>query len=312
MRVVSSYILKGPSQAILSAAVPAALSIVAPFLLKLLLIYFAAVTIALVTLRLGSKKGFIVLLAACVAAYIAAAVIQLGSLAKLDLWNAVLLWIVTWAAASVLYLTRSLAITLEFIALVSLIPVAIFFIVVDQPRELSRQLLEPMRQVLVEAGFSTQQVDDTMRPVIDILPGSIVAYTALGIIISLFIARSWQARLYNPGGWQQEFRMLRLNVRAAIAIMVLFVVLMFAPALNDHFALMLENSSVVIGMVVVVFGLAIIHGLVASHERSGFWLGGAYVFLFLFSKIAAPVFMVLALSDVWVNYRQRFSGQKKS
>jgi hypothetical protein len=86
---------------------------------------------------------------------------------------------------------------------------------------------------------------------------------------------------------------------------------MFVSALNEQLALMLENCSVVIGMIVVVFGLSIVHGLVASHERSGFWLGGVYVFLFLLTKIVAPVLMVLALSDVWVDYRQRFSGSKK-
>ena len=313
MRAVASYILKGPSQAVLSASVPAAFSVAAPFLLKLLLIYFTAAVIALVCLRLGAKKGLIILLAASAAALVAAAVIELGSLAKLDLWNAVLLWGVTWATASMLYLTRSLALTLEFLALVSLAPVVIFFMVVDQPRELSRQLLEPMRQVLVDpaAGFTPQQVEEMMGPVIDILPGSIVAYTVLGIIISLFIARSWQAGLFNPGAWQQEFRLLRLNTKAAIATMILFIALMFVSALNEQLALMLENCSVVIGMIVVVFGLSIVHGLVASHERSGFWLGGVYVFLFLLTKIVAPVLMVLALSDVWVDYRQRFSGSKK-
>jgi len=307
MRIVASYILKGPLHASLAAAVPAMLSISAPFLLKLMLIYFSAMTISLVSLRLGPKKGVSILLAAVATALIVSQVLQVSNLARLDLWNAIYLWALAWLAASVLFFTRSLSLALEAIGFVSVIPIVVYFAIVDEPIEFGLLLLEPMRLLLSspESGLAPQQVSEMLRSAASLLAGSVVAYTALGVILSLFVARSWQANLFSPGAWAQEFRSLRLSRNEGWVTIVLIAILMFSSQLGEPLGLVLVNISVIIALVYVIFGLAVIHGVIANSQSSGYWLGGIYILLILLSKVVAPLLMLLALSDVWVNYRAR-------
>ncbi len=46
---------------------------------------------------------------------------------------------------------------------------------------------------------------------------------------------------------------------------------------------------------------------IASSQSSGYWLGGLYLLLVLLSKVMAPLLMMLALTDIWVNYRARLA-----
>ncbi len=311
MRILASYILKGPLQASLSAAIPAVLSINAPFLLKLILIYFSAIVVALVSLHLGAKKGLSILLTAVIAALVVAEVLQINDLARLDLWNAIYLWALAWLAACVLYSTRSLALALEIIGLVSVIPIMFFFAMVDEPIEFGLRLMEPMRPLLSgpDSAMTPQQVNDALRWAATRLAGSVVAFTALGVIISLFIARSWQARMFKPGGWQQEFRNLRLSRNEGLVAIVAILALIFSSQLGQPLGLVLVNINVIIVLVYVIFGLAVVHGVIASSQSSSIWLAGVYVLLVLLNKVVAPLLIVLAISDIWVNYRARFENK---
>ena len=309
MRTIASYILKGPIQAVLSAAVPAAVSVSAPFLLKLILIYFSGIAIALVSLRLGARKGLTVLLVAALAALLAGQLIALSEQARLDLWNSVYLWTLLWLAASVLQATRSLALALETIGLVAIVTIAVFFLLVDQPVQMGMQLLEPMGRLLRDpaSGLSSQEVTEMMLSAATILAGSVVAYTAFGAVICLLIARAWQARLFNPGGLQMEFRALRLGRNVGLFTILVIVGLMFARHLGEPLSLILMNASIVIGMLYVIVGLGVAHGLMAQKDSSGFWLVGLYALLIILSQVVAPMLMILALTDIWVDYRARFA-----
>ena len=48
-------------------------------------------------------------------------------------------------------------------------------------------------------------------------------------------------------------------------------------------------------------------GLIALKDSSGFWLVGLYALLIILSQIIAPMLMILALTDIWVDYRTRFA-----
>ena len=309
MRTIASYILKGPIQAVLSAAVPAAVSVSAPFLLKLLLIYFSGIVIALVSLRLGARKGLTVLLAAALAALLTGQLLPLSEQARLDLWNSVYLWALLWLAASILQASRSLILALEAIGLVAIVTIVVFFLLVDQPVQMGMQLLEPMGRLLRDpaSGLSSQEVTEMMLSAATILAGSVVAYTAFGAVICLLIARAWQARLFNPGGLQMEFRALRLGRNVGLFTIVVIVGLMFTRHLGEPLSLILMNASIVMGMLYVIVGLGVAHGLMAQKDSSGFWLVGLYALLIILSQIVAPMLMILALTDIWVDYRTRFA-----
>ena len=312
MRVIASYILKGPLQAILAATVPAILSVSAPLLLKMLLVYFSGIALALVSLRLGAKKGLAVLLVVTIATLATGQVLELDFYARLDLWNTVYMWALVWLAASIWYSSRSLPLMLEVTGLISILTVMIYFVAVDNPYQAGLDFLQPISQALnqPEAGLSSEEltrINAMLQWVATMLAGSIVAYTALGAIITLFVARSWQAKLFNPGGWQQEFRALRLGRHTGIITIALIVGMVFSRHLGESTGLILINISVIIGLIYVIVGLGIAHALLALKDSSGFWLVGLYALLILLSQLVAPLLMALALTDIWVDYRARFA-----
>ncbi len=309
MRAIASYILKGPLQAGLSAAVPAAISVGAPFVLKLLLIYFSGIVVALVSLRLGGRKGLIILAAAVLAALLTGQLLGLKEIAQLDLWSAVFFWALLWLAASVLQVSRSLSLAFETIGFVAISMLVAFYLLVDDSVKLGLQLLEPVGSLLRQpgSGISSQEVDSVLLSFAKLLPGSIVTYTTVGVIICLLVARSWQARIFNPGGLQQEFRALRMGKKAGLFAMLVIVGLMFSHNLGESWVLMLMNISMVLGLVFVIVGLGLAHALIAMRNNSGFWLVGLYVSLIVLGQLVAPLLMMLSLTDIWFDYRTRFA-----
>lgn len=307
MQAVASYILKGSTQAILSAAVPAVLSLAAPFLLKLLLIYFSGIVVALVTLRMGAKQGFSVLLISVVATILAAQFLELNNASGLDLWNTIYLWVLVFVGASVLQASRSLVLMLESIGLIAVLTILAFFVLVDDPKQVCLQLLEPIGEVLnrPDSGMTPTEVTEIINSAAKLLVGSVMVYTVLGVLTCVFVARSWQAKLYNPGGFRQEFMSMRFGRKVGLLSIVLLVFLMLSGTMTELLGLMLMNISMVVALLFVVVGLSVSHGLVALRENKGFWLTGLYAMLIMLSKVVTPLLMTLALSDIWMDYRTR-------
>ena len=308
MRVVASYVLKGSVQAILSAAVPAVLSLSAPFLLKLMLIYFSGIVIALVTLRMSPRQGFLVLFVSVVSTILAAQFFGLNNAGGLDLWNTLYLWVLIWLAASVLQTSRSLVLTLEAVGLMAVLTIIAFFVLVNDPIQLNMQLLQPVGVVLnhPDSGLSPAEVTNIISSAAKLLAGSVVTYTVFGVVVCLFYARSWQAKLFNPGGFKQEFMSMRFGQQVGLISIVLMLSLMLSSVIGQQASLMLMNVSMVFAFLFVIAGLSVAHGLVAQYENKTFLLVGLYALLIMLSKIMAPLLMTLALSDIWVDYRTRF------
>ncbi|NOY67404.1 MAG: hypothetical protein GXP13_08345 [Gammaproteobacteria bacterium] len=308
MRAIASYILKGMLQAILSASVPAVLSLSAPFMLKLLLIYFSGIVVALITLRMGPRQGFTVLFVSVIATVLAAQFMGLNNASGLDLWNTIYLWVLVWLGASVLQTSRSLVLMLEVVGLMGMLTILAFFVLVDNPIQTNMKLLQPIGVVLnhPDSGMNPTEVTTMINSAAKLLAGSVVTYTVLGVMICVFVARSWQAKLFNPGGFREEFITMRFGQKMGFLAIGLIVALTFSGALGQQISLMLMNISMVLGLLFVVAGLSVTHGLVALRENKGFWLVGIYALLIILSKIMAPFLMTLALSDIWADYRSRF------
>jgi len=312
MRIVASYILKGPVQAILSALVPAVLSISAPFILKLLLIYFCGAAIALVSLAITPARGLMVLLLAITALLLGSQLLGLDSQAMLDIWNSVYLWSSVWIAASLLQILRSLAISLQALGMLAIASITVFYLTVEEPVKLCRELLEPFRQILLQsqAGNGVKDLDVILHEAARILPGSLLTFTVLGAMFSLLIARSWQARLYHPGALQREFQSLRFSKNMGLFMLVLIVALIFSQSLGDQVKLILANSIIVFGLLYAFAGLAIVHSVLGTNDKARFYLIGVYVLLIVQSAIMIPILMTVALTDTWLDYRGRIAAKR--
>jgi hypothetical protein len=138
---------------------------------------------------------------------------------------------------------------------------------------------------------------ELIRPV---LVASTAVTVQLFSVLALVLARYWQAALYNPGGFGREFRALKLPKQT---MAVLVAVMVVAPFIGPQFIVLASASS----LVLVLAGIALMHGLVAQGRLAGFWLVGMYVTLPLIMQLIYPLLVVLAIVDSLIDFRGRKS-----
>jgi len=138
---------------------------------------------------------------------------------------------------------------------------------------------------------------ELIRPV---LVASTAVTVQLFSVLALMLARYWQAALYNPGGFGREFRELKLPKQT---MAVLVAVMVVAPFIGPQFIILASASS----LVLVLAGIALMHGLVAQGRLAGFWLVGMYVTLPLIMQLIYPLLVVLAIVDSLIDFRGRKS-----
>ncbi len=114
---------------------------------------------------------------------------------------------------------------------------------------------------------------------------------------SVFLARHWQARLYNPGGFQQEFHQLRFGKGLSVVVLVAATAAMLLNvALLSHIAMVLLAA-------VMFQGLAVMHSVVKNRGMSRAWLVGVYTLLLL--PHTSALLGALGLADNWLDIRNR-------
>lgn len=130
-----------------------------------------------------------------------------------------------------------------------------------------------------------------------VIVGLLSALLQLLSIVSLMLGRYWQAMLYNPGGFAQEFQALRLSPLAA----GLLLAGTLAWLLDYHLVVLAPICSVPL----IFASLALVHGLVALGRVARFWLVGLYVVLVLLLQVVYPLLAVVAFVDSLFDFRGR-------
>lgn len=131
-----------------------------------------------------------------------------------------------------------------------------------------------------------------------VLTGLLAALLQMLALLSLMLARYWQAQLYNPGGFGREFRELRFP---PLQGMLLLVGVLLGPNLGAGMAMLTPLCTVPL----VFASLALVHGLVAQGRLGRFWLFGLYAALVLFLQLIYPLLAVLAIFDSLFDFRGR-------
>ena len=220
---------------------------------------------------------------------------------------AVVSWLPVLLAASVLRATVSLAFgILVPVVLGALLVLGIFLFHPDPAASGLEvlQLLVPEARVVGETqmGISKADYDAFMQQASHAVTGMMGIGLALNVLLSLFIARWWQAALYNPGGFQVEFHSLRIGQKVAtIGLSVLLAAALLQTTLMYSLA----------AVVVVLFlfqGLAIVHALVKQRRLKWGWLAGLYVFMVFASVQMSLTLATLGVADSWLDFRKRFAG----
>jgi Predicted membrane protein (DUF2232) len=290
---LARFILKGQSQAALVAATMAILGLILPPVA-----WISAAAIVLVTLVNGPQRGLITtalaLIGTALFAYLIFATPQVAVAFVL------LVWLPAWLLAVILRQSVSLAYSLQILTVISLVAVAVIYMLYPNFGEFWREPLDNMVQQLAEQSdeFSLAELKQTEDWIIAFLPGLFASSILFGTAISLFLGRWWQAVFFNPGGFAKEFQSLNLGKISALVAITLMLV---AMATGSVFAIALVA---VVSVLYSIQALSLLHAMIRIRQLNAIWLFIVYLTMFFIPHLL--LLLILAgLADPWLDIRKR-------
>ena len=284
MRTLAEFIMRGRAQACLVALLGVLVPLIGP------------AAVGLVTLRKGSVEGALVALWASlpfVVSYFA------GQSSPFIAVMSILALANTLIVANVLRGTASWS-----LALVSDVCVAVGFVVVAGV--VFQTDLGVMMSDLTElfVSVSEQLEKDYVMPDTSGVLAWVAWMTAFSALLGVVVARWWQALLFNPGGFQQEFQGIRLESKVGLGCLLL-VILGFT--LLSEFQFWLQLASIPL----IVCGLSLLHYTAKVKKAGGYWLVLMYLGLFL-GPVMSGLLVALGAIDSVLNLRARLVADNQS
>ena len=291
---LARFILKGYSQAALVAASMAMLGLLLPPVA-----WLSGAAVALVTLVNGHRNGLLVTAIAGIGTAVLSGLIL--SIPELAIYYVLLVWLPVVMVAVVLRQTVSLALCLQLIAGVSLLGILVLYVFFPDFGEIWRSSLNMMADDLIANSNGTldkEQLQLVIDQVVSLLPGFFASSFMIGTMLSLYLARWWQAVIYNPGGFGKEFR--AINLGKATAFIALAIAITASLIKADIFNAML----LVVFALYLNQGVAVLHAVFAGKQFNAVWLFMIYLLMFFVPHIV--VLLALAgLADTWIDFRRR-------
>ena len=301
MRFLASLAMRGRSQAVMAAAVLAILALPLPPLSIL-----SAAVVALVTLRRGLQEGLLILGLSGVACSMLALLLFGQALPVLGF--VLLMWLPVWLLGGLLRLNRSLGATLTAALLFGLLVLGAQYLRSQSPVEAWHELLEPFIASLVEAQLIDQGVSQQLlETMAGWMPGSIAAGFVVQSMAALITARWWQAVLYNPGGFREEFHQLRLPRALAFVTLLVLLLNWFAQGvgLPTYLTMLLLTGW-------LIQGLSLVHAVRAGLDASVVWLVAMYAMLLFAMPYVVGALAIAGFADSWIDFRARLGSVNSS
>ena len=278
MRALADFVMKGRAQAVFAATLATG---------SVFLAWVGAAIVALVILRRGLSAGAYVLFWALLPAVVLAYWGDSGPLSAL---------LGTSLLAVVLRLSASWTMTLCAAVLSGLLTgLAIQLFGQGYIQEILHLLSDFVAQMQTQAETGSQAA--ISLPSATQIIGLLALSNALTVVLCLILSRWWQAVLYNPGGFAQEFQGFRIAPSVTLALLVIAVLVASLGADYRFWALIL-----IVPFIFAGFGLA--HAVVAKKQLGGNWLGVFYLCWFVLDPIKLAL-LIAVVADSWVNIRAR-------
>lgn len=297
MRLIAEFIMRGRAQAALVALLGNLVPLVSP------------ATVGLVTLRRSIPEGVLVLLWACLPSFIA---LYASDINQLIIGMSVVTVAGVLLAAETLKISvswsRALPVILACSALGTLLLSGIFAAHSQQLTDEVQQVMLSLQQQEVKAtgtvfhllmavtaqNLAVEQVSLTF------VLGFLSWLTGAQILSCLLLARWWQALLYNPGGFREEFHSLRLEQPLAIGLLLGIAACYLGSGDYAHWASLL-------GMPLLIAALGLGHFVAASLKLARFWLVLLYLGLVFLSPLSL-VLVGIGFLDSMMNFRARLTA----
>lgn len=278
MKPVAAFIMQGRWHPVLF--------VVATTLLPLLA-WLGGAALALVTLRRGGAEGALTLAGA--ATLLGVLFGAMGGNPLVSVLGLLEYWGPVFLLALVLRATVSLPLTVMAAAGMAALALLAWYAVVADPVAFWRGSLGP----LLEGEESAQLVES----VLPVLSGFWILGLWVLVTGSLVLARWWQAVLYNPGGFQQEFHALRLDWRLAGASLLIMLAATFT------------GPGVVYDLSLLVSGVFTLQALAVAHAvrvASG-WHWVLMVPVYVLLPFLFKLYALLGIADTWFDLRGRLA-----
>ncbi|MFU8787681.1 MAG: hypothetical protein ACNA7G_01550 [Methylobacter sp.] len=287
--------MRGRMQAIIVASTLALVSLVMPPVSIV-----SSASVALVTLRRGVTEGLVVL--ACSTTVAALLGFFLLGNYQFVLLYGVVLWVPVWLISIILREGRYLSLAVEIAVLLGVFGVVGFYLYDSNLASMWKAMLAQM----VPPNAPVEDVQHTLDTLSHYMTGIIAAASVFGLLFALFLGRWWQALLYNPGGFRQEFLSLKTHPRLAVGSVVVVII---ASLSSGVIAEVSWNVAILLFVLYTFTGTAVLHTVFASMKMGRFIVPMFYVTLFLIPHAMLPVALV-GLSDTWMNLRNKISNQQ--
>ena len=285
MRALAEIIMRGRAQACGVALFGWLLPLVSP------------ATIGLVSLRKDSSEGLIVTLWAVLpwlALYMASDVSPLIVLVPLAAL------VVIAAVANVLRSTASWQWALIATGLASALAAILFGVIASADVDLAvAKIAEFFAQISAQAEISDEL---NFAPDRTFVLGLVAWLIGSTVACGLFVARWWQALLFNPGGFQEEFHGFRLDKPVAVILIALVIAGVSLPIEYRPWVELLS-------LPLLIAGVAVVHSSVKLMGMGAHWLGLMYFGLFFIGP-TGTVLVGLGLIDSILNLRSRLAAFK--
>lgn len=298
MKAVATFIMQGGRQATIVVATMAILSLLMP---PLLIVSVASV--CLVTLRNGSAEGLRVLVGSTVATALIGYMLLGTSLVSFT--YLFIMWLPAYLVSMVLRDTGQLNKALEFLVVLGMLAVAGIYLTIDNPAQLWATGIQDIIKNLAEQQelpVTQAELQEGLEFWSQYITGVVVAGTLISLLMSLLLGRWWQGLLFNEGGFDKEFSHLRLLPRDGLVFALLIVLGML---LEGQFAEVIWNLDIQVLLLFFIVGVSVVHVVIKNRGGSRYLLGGFYIAVFFVPHLMLPL-VLIGLSDVWVDWRQRF------
>ena len=285
MRALAEFIMRGRAQACAVAFLGNLFPLISP------------ATVGLVSLKEGSQEGLVVLLWAALP-LIASYFFGQGSslLAVISGFSLVL----TLVAAAVLSATSSWQWTILTSMLTATVVTLLIGLLLGVETDLLIDRLSAMFAEIAAQQSSEIEPLAASRPLV---LGASALMLVLSTVVCLAVSRWWQAMLFNPGGFGDEFRQLRLDMRVAGLSVGVFVLVLYLPTEYRFWAdLMLVP--------LLLSGVSLMHYAVNVAALGSSWLVFMYIGLVVFGPVIGGLLVGLGLADSLLNLRLRLTANK--
>lgn len=165
--------------------------------------------------------------------------------------------------------------------------------------------LTTVEEMLAAINSKQQDAQTSLDLTESILLGIVATLLAIGSIMSLILARWWQAGIYNPGGFQNEFHSFRIEVKVAV---ILVAVLLAGQFMSKSLQIWADLAA----LPLLIAGIALIHFAVKLLGQGKQWLAFLYVGIILAGKPVTVILLLLGLTDSLIDLRSRLEGYKHS